>query len=112
MVQLPFTTDAEYRGKSPAGEFTNDAGEVVPYSDGLKFEVPLAGDDVSILRIRQSRLDEASDFDTSALKKGDMVRLHLVINVPERDGERGGFRPIACERVGADGKVVTLAKAS
>jgi hypothetical protein len=97
-MRVPFQTVAEYRGQSPAGTATID-GEAVDYTAGLKFEVDMPDGDVDVWTVRQAKLDEAGDFDSAQLKKGDRVELTGMATVGTRDSERSFIRVVSARRI-------------
>jgi hypothetical protein len=105
MPRIPFTVTAEYRGQSPAGSATID-GDTVDYAAGLKFEIPLADGDVDIWSIRQNKLDQAGDFDSAKLQKGDMVSLTGTAVVGQKQGERSFMQVLAATRLAKNGQPV------
>lgn len=70
------TVELEFRGIGQGGEFRNESGELVTFTEGLRFEAQLADGDVSIITLRSSALDHCSPpIDWKSLKKGDRVRV-------------------------------------
>jgi len=74
--KLSAVFDAEFRGVGRGGEFVNESGENVTFTEGLRFEVELPDGDVSVVTLRSSALDKCSPpIDWKTLKKGDRVRI-------------------------------------
>jgi hypothetical protein len=90
--QIPFTIDAEYRGRqAEGGEFVNDQGEAVSFGPAYKFEYDLPDGEPVVMQLRQGAVDKAADFDAAALKKGERMQLVGVAVIPDRGSDRSGF---------------------
>src|SRR5262245_10160625 len=100
MLRIPVTFDAEYRGVAPAGEFKDDSGELVEFSEKLKFEVELPNGDVAIVPVGIQALDKCiPPIDGLALVKGDRVTFTGMVG-----GDGAYFRPHAAEVQGSAAK--------
>jgi hypothetical protein len=90
--QIPFTIDAEYRGRqAEGGEFVNDQGDTVAFGPAYKFEYDLPDGEPVVMPLREGAVDKAADFDAASLKKGERVQLVGVAVIPERGSDRSGF---------------------
>jgi hypothetical protein len=90
--RIPFTFDAEYRGReAEGGDFTNDAGEQVVYGPAFKFEYDMPDGEPVVLALRSGAIDKASDFDATELKKGEHVELVGEVVISERGSDRSSY---------------------
>ncbi len=92
MIRVPVECKAEFRGLSrKAGEFTNDANELVIYGELLNFEVEIAGV-TSELPVRARDLDNAEPpIDYSKLQKADRVTLSGFVSLADRGSGRESY---------------------
>lgn len=101
MARFPFEFVGDFRGKAAGGDFVNDSGEKVEFSDGLKFEVDLPDGDVELVQIRQSKIDQvaSASFDSGSLVKGDRIRFVGVLSSSSYEGSsRVSMRVLAATR--------------
>jgi hypothetical protein len=87
VVRIPFNFVGDYRGHSAGGEFVNNDGERIEYSDGLKFEVDLPDGDVDLVVVRANKLAEVAAFNLSTLSKGQRVAMVGVVTSSEYQGQ-------------------------
>ena len=95
-LQLPVSILAEYRGlDSRSGSFTDpESGEVISYSDALRFEFEAPDGTVKSLAIRTSKLDQVTDLDVAKLARGEFVQIEGLAAA----GDRGLYLIPACVR--------------
>jgi hypothetical protein len=86
-VRIPFNFVGDYRGHSAGGEFVNEHGEKVAYSDGLKFEVDLPDGDVDLVVVRAEKLAKVASFNVGEMAKGQRVELMGVVTSSEYQGQ-------------------------